>query len=66
MPRKSDSPLAAAITKLKMVSSGVTISRLHSGQFALSAHSDDKRVIVDLSDDECRDLVRQLREMVDL
>ena len=61
---RTSTPRVAAITKLKTVSSGVTICRLRSGQFALSAHSDDKRVIIDLSDDECRDLVRQMQDLI--
>ena len=53
----------ASITKPHMVSVGVTVSRLHSGLFALCAHDGEKRVIVTLTHHECRNLAHQMQQL---
>lgn len=49
-----------SITKLREVSHGVTVSRLHSGEFAIAAHDGDHRVLIDVSAHELREFATRL------
>jgi hypothetical protein len=50
----SASDQSVSCVKLKAVSTGITVSRLASGTFAISAHEGEHRTIVELSRDELR------------
>lgn len=54
----------ASITKLRTASTGVTVSRLKSGRFSLSAHYGDRRVIVEMDADELVRFTKELQELV--
>lgn len=54
----------AGFAKSKAISCGVTVSRLKSGKLVLSAHSGDIRVLFDVTEDECRRLAFELRDML--
>ena len=56
----ANTAMIPSITKTKVVSTGVTVSPLHDGRFAVAAHEGDKRVVVCLEAEEFRSLVEQL------
>jgi hypothetical protein len=49
-----------AVTKQRIVSNGVSVSRLHGGGVALSVHEGDHRAIVELTPDELRVFLERL------
>ncbi len=64
-PRNVVERQSVSITKARIVSTGVTISRLKSGRFAISAHDGNRRVIVELSDAEAQHFARELQALVE-
>lgn len=60
----SASRTSAGFSKLKSVSSGVTVCRLKSGTLVLSAHVDATRVLFDITEKECRRFVSELHELL--
>lgn len=56
--------LPVSIVKVREVSNGVSVSRLHSGGFALSVHDGDRHAVVDVTGDELRDFARRLLQLV--
>lgn len=55
-----DSTSSVSVVKERTVSNGVTVSRLKSGEFALSVHDGDRRAIIELSADELREFATRL------
>ena len=53
-----------SVTKLRQVSTGVTVSRLDTGRIVLSAHKDHRRVLVELSKEECRTFANRILEFL--
>lgn len=50
----------AAMVKDLTVSTGITVSRLHSGDYAVVVHVGGRQTIVDLSRSEFRQLLEQI------
>ena len=60
----TESSLAAvALGKDRRISTGVSVSRLATGAYAVSAHAGDRRVIVELTPAELADLAAQIRKL---
>jgi hypothetical protein len=52
--------MMASIVIPKFVSSGVSVCRTNDGQVVLSAHDDNQRIVLEISDEECARFARDL------
>lgn len=55
---------AVHLVKPLVQSQGLSVSRLASGQYAISVHRGEREIVIDMTADECRSLVSQLTALI--